>query len=179
MARKFLRLSFLLLWAPYILARGSRSSSTAPTNSTPSAPSTTAPNLSGTSVPSNSNPSSPVTNSSSTSSVSIQSGPLTIPISTYPFTPFPTPTLLPEPPVFPETDPLYPPPVSPDPVIVPDFAPAWATAYSKAQALVRVNSFAPDFLPILPFFLRCRFPTIQSSKRLILPLALAGQTVFV
>ncbi|KAF8548408.1 glycoside hydrolase family 3 protein [Imleria badia] len=145
MARMFLGLSFLLLAAPYILASGSTSSSsssasstsgnatssvpssTSPANSTSSAPSTTAPSSSGSATNSSSSP---------TSSVSTQSGPFTLPISNYPFTPFPTPTLLPEPPVFPETDPLYPPPVSPDPVIVPDFAPAWAIAYSKAQALI-------------------------------------------
>ncbi|KAG1853149.1 glycoside hydrolase family 3 protein [Suillus subalutaceus] len=41
-----------------------------------------------------------------------------------------------EPPVFPATDPLYPPPVSADPVIVPDFAPAWAAAYTKATSMI-------------------------------------------
>lgn len=158
MARKFSRLSFLLLAAPCILARDGSSSSSFPSSSAPStsgiatpsvpsnttsvsltqsAPSSTAPSSSASASPST--PSSSVTNSSS---VSTQTGPLTIPISTYPFTPFPTPTLLPEPPLFPETDPLYPPPVSSDPVVVPDFAPAWSIAYSKAQALVRVIFFA-------------------------------------
>ncbi|KAH0833832.1 family 3 glycoside hydrolase [Lanmaoa asiatica] len=41
-----------------------------------------------------------------------------------------------DPPIYPATDPWYPPPVSPDPQIVPDFGPAWATAHAKAQALI-------------------------------------------
>ncbi|KAI9459354.1 glycoside hydrolase superfamily [Boletus coccyginus] len=141
MARKFLGLSLLLLCAPHILASDTSSSSSSPSSSAPSTsgsatssvPSNTTTTSSTPSIPSSlSLPGTSVLSSSSPT----QSGPLTIPISTYPFTPFPTPTLLPEPPVFPETDPLHPPPVSPDPVIVPDFAPAWATAYSKAQALI-------------------------------------------
>ncbi|KAG9310132.1 hypothetical protein JVU11DRAFT_9747 [Chiua virens] len=83
--------------------------------------------------------------STPTSSVSTQSGPLTTPISNHPFTPFPTPTLHPEPPVFRKTDPLFPPPVSPNPVVVLDFAPAWSIAYSKAQELVGVNLFIPHY----------------------------------
>ncbi|KAN0079808.1 glycoside hydrolase family 3 protein [Tylopilus felleus] len=140
MAPKLLRLSFLLLLAPYILATSSGTSapstsgnstssvpsSTTPASSTPSAPYFTAPSLS---------PSHSGSNSSATTSPT-QSGPITLPISKYPFTPFPTPTLPPEPPVFPSTDPLNPPPVSPDPTVVPDFAPAWATAYASAQALI-------------------------------------------
>ncbi|EGO28584.1 glycoside hydrolase family 3 protein [Serpula lacrymans var. lacrymans S7.9] len=34
---------------------------------------------------------------------------------------------------FPSTDPLHPPEVSSDPTLIPDFAPAWAAAYSKAK----------------------------------------------
>ncbi|KAH7924410.1 family 3 glycoside hydrolase [Leucogyrophana mollusca] len=65
-----------------------------------------------------------------------ETGPLTLPISEYTFSPWPTPSLAPDPPVFPATDPLYPPPVSADPQIVPDFGPAWAVAHAKAQALI-------------------------------------------
>ncbi|KAI6118095.1 glycoside hydrolase superfamily [Pisolithus sp. B1] len=79
----------------------------------------------------------PVTTSSTTlTSVATETGPLTWPISEYSFTPFPTPTLAPIPPVFPETDPLNPPPVDSDYNVVPDFAPAWAAAYEKAQSMI-------------------------------------------
>ncbi|KAJ8591217.1 glycoside hydrolase family 3 protein [Rhizopogon salebrosus TDB-379] len=77
-----------------------------------------------------------VTTSTPTSYVATETGASTLPISSYSFSPFPTPTLAPEPPVFPATDPLYPPPVSADPTVVPDFAPAWATAYTKAMAMI-------------------------------------------
>ncbi|KAG2078523.1 glycoside hydrolase [Suillus decipiens] len=84
-----------------------------------------------------------ISTSTSTSSVTTsasylatETGPLTLPISQYSFTPFPTPTLAPEPPIFPATDPLYPPPVSADPTVVPDFAPAWAAAYAKATSMI-------------------------------------------
>ncbi|KAG6374229.1 glycoside hydrolase superfamily [Boletus reticuloceps] len=151
MARRFLRLSSLLLCAQCIIASSSASSfpsssasktSGSATSSTPSSttspvtstPSSAAPSSSGISTPSSSSPSSSATNS--TSSTTTQSGQLTLPISSYPFTPYPTPTLAPEPPVFPSTDPLNPPSVNPDPLVVPDFAPAWATAYSKAKTLI-------------------------------------------
>ncbi|KAI5990450.1 glycoside hydrolase superfamily [Pisolithus albus] len=79
----------------------------------------------------------PVTTTSTTpTSVATETGPLTWSISEYPFTPFPTPTLAPIPPVFPETDPLNPPPVGTDCNVVPDFAPAWAAAYGKAQSMI-------------------------------------------
>ncbi|KAH7921176.1 glycoside hydrolase family 3 protein [Leucogyrophana mollusca] len=74
--------------------------------------------------------------SASSSGVSTESGVSSTPISSYPFTPFPTPTLPPNPPVFPATDPLSPPAVSNDPQIIPDFAPAWAAAYEKAKNLL-------------------------------------------
>ncbi|KAG2065205.1 glycoside hydrolase family 3 protein [Suillus decipiens] len=64
------------------------------------------------------------------------SGVITIPLSSYSFTPYPTPTLTPDPPIFPATDPLNPPDVSNDRYIVPDFAPAWATAHQKARNLI-------------------------------------------
>ncbi|KAG1731429.1 glycoside hydrolase family 3 protein [Suillus lakei] len=69
-------------------------------------------------------------------SASTTAGVNTIPLSSYLFAPYPTPTLNPRPPVFPATDPLNPPDVSSDPHIVPDFAPAWATAYQKARNLI-------------------------------------------
>lgn len=79
----------------------------------------------------------PATTTSTTlTSVATETGPLTWPISEYPFTPFPTPTLAPIPPVYPETDPLNPPPVGTDYNVVPDFAPAWAAAYGKAQSMI-------------------------------------------
>ncbi|KAG1875716.1 glycoside hydrolase family 3 protein [Suillus subluteus] len=66
----------------------------------------------------------------------LSSGIITIPLSSYSFTPYPTPTPTPSPPVFPATDPLNPPDVSSDRHVVPDFAPAWATAYQKARNLI-------------------------------------------
>ncbi|KAG2032842.1 glycoside hydrolase family 3 protein [Suillus americanus] len=66
----------------------------------------------------------------------ISSGVITIPLSSYSFTPYPTPTPTPRPPVFPATDPLNPPDVSSDRHVVPDFAPAWTTAYQKAKNLI-------------------------------------------
>ncbi|KAJ8587371.1 glycoside hydrolase family 3 protein [Rhizopogon salebrosus TDB-379] len=74
--------------------------------------------------------------SASTSGASTQSGIITVPLSSYTFNPYPTPTLNPRPPVFPATDPLYPPVVSCDPQVVPDFAPAWATAFEKAKSFI-------------------------------------------
>ncbi|KAH7904316.1 glycoside hydrolase family 3 protein [Hygrophoropsis aurantiaca] len=74
--------------------------------------------------------------SAGSSGASTESGASSIPTSSYPFVPFPTPTLPPNPPVFPATDPLHPPDVSSDPQIVPDFAPAWAAAYTKAKNLL-------------------------------------------
>ncbi|KAG2342713.1 hypothetical protein BDR05DRAFT_341767 [Suillus weaverae] len=74
--------------------------------------------------------------SASTSGASTTTGVITIPLSSYSFTPYPTPTLNPRPPVFPATDPLNPPTVSSDPQVVPDFAPAWSIAYQKAKNLI-------------------------------------------
>lgn len=138
-------LSFVLLLVSYAVA--SNSSATIPTvsasatnSSTPVTSSTTS--LGGTSSMSSANMStsgvatSMSTTSSMTSYLATETGPLTLPISQYSFTPFPTPTLAPEPPIFPATDPLYPPPVSADPVVVPDFAPAWAAAYTKAMSMI-------------------------------------------
>ncbi|TFL07851.1 glycoside hydrolase superfamily [Pterulicium gracile] len=55
------------------------------------------------------------------------------------FTPFPLPSHKPLPPLFPSSDPLKPPAVDRSPggeaskVILPDFAPAWKTAYERAK----------------------------------------------
>ncbi|KAG9313178.1 family 3 glycoside hydrolase [Chiua virens] len=99
------------------------STSTVPTSSTnSSATATVSPSLQTTSTP--------------TSFLATETGPLTLPISEYPFSPFPTPSTPPDPPIYPATDPWYPPPVSPDPQIVPDFNPSWATAHAKALAFV-------------------------------------------
>ncbi|KAL6304989.1 family 3 glycoside hydrolase [Sparassis latifolia] len=66
-----------------------------------------------------------------------ETGPLTLTISEYPFTPFPTASSTPDPPVYPATDPLDPPPVSlAGPLVIPDFNPAWDIAYAKAQATI-------------------------------------------
>ncbi|EIW74780.1 glycoside hydrolase family 3 protein [Coniophora puteana RWD-64-598 SS2] len=74
--------------------------------------------------------------SSPTTYLATETGALTNPISYYSFTAFPTPSTTPDPPVYPPTDPLDPPPVSQDPTIVPDFAAAWATAHAKARQLL-------------------------------------------
>jgi hypothetical protein len=67
-----------------------------------------------------------------------ETGISTLPISAYLFHPFLTPTQSAIPGVFPSTDPKNPPPVQSDRKIVPDFAPAWAAAYKKAKAKVRL-----------------------------------------
>ncbi|KAF8654787.1 hypothetical protein AX16_003442 [Volvariella volvacea WC 439] len=54
-----------------------------------------------------------------------------VPVTSYTFSPFPTPSPSPIPGVFPESDPNQPPP--PESLLVPDFGPAWARAYKKAQ----------------------------------------------
>ncbi|KAG1811701.1 hypothetical protein EV424DRAFT_1349544 [Suillus variegatus] len=78
------------------------------------------------------------TTSFATTSISNASttGVITIPLSSYSSTPYPTPTLNPRPPIYPATDPLNPPSVSSDPQVVPDFAPAWSAAYQKAKNLI-------------------------------------------
>ncbi|KAH7912075.1 family 3 glycoside hydrolase [Hygrophoropsis aurantiaca] len=119
------KLSSLLMLLPFVA--GQSSSSSSPTTSASSTSSTLA------------------TISSSTTSgsaftaipgLATETGPLTLPISEYSFTPWPTPSLAPDPPLYPASDPLYPPPVSADPQIVPDFGPAWAVAHAKARALI-------------------------------------------
>lgn len=52
------------------------------------------------------------------------------------FTPFARPSQSPVSGVFPSTDPQHPPPVNDPTGSVPDFLPAWETAYSKAKAKV-------------------------------------------
>ncbi|KAF7795755.1 hypothetical protein EIP86_006922 [Pleurotus ostreatoroseus] len=64
---------------------------------------------------------------------------ITIPIAPVSFTPFPVPSDTPITGVFPETNPLNPPPVSEAPGlggILPDFGQAWETAKAKAKAKV-------------------------------------------
>ena len=63
----------------------------------------------------------------------------TLPISHYSFTPFPTPAQSAVSGGFPSSDPKNPPPVHSDLKIIPDFAPAWAVAYKKAKAKVRLK----------------------------------------
>ncbi|THH07709.1 hypothetical protein EW145_g3196 [Phellinidium pouzarii] len=58
------------------------------------------------------------------------------PATPHPFTPFPSPTQSPVAGIFPATDPLSPPPVTSDPQLIPDFNPAWTTAWTKAKALI-------------------------------------------
>ncbi|KAI1795339.1 glycoside hydrolase superfamily [Ganoderma leucocontextum] len=61
---------------------------------------------------------------------------ITLPISSYPFTPFPTPSAAtPFPDAFPATAPKNPPP--PGSQLVPDFGPSWAIARMKAQTLLK------------------------------------------
>ncbi|KZT24974.1 glycoside hydrolase family 3 protein [Neolentinus lepideus HHB14362 ss-1] len=60
-----------------------------------------------------------------------------IPISPVAFTPLPSPSNPgPIPGVFPSAVPNNPPPVSSDPTLVPDFAPAWTVAWEKAKAKI-------------------------------------------
>ncbi|KAH7924395.1 family 3 glycoside hydrolase [Leucogyrophana mollusca] len=140
---KSLRPSLLFLLLPFVAGQsGSNSTST---TSTSIASSTSDTPTSSKAASSTLTSSTLVTTSSATTSNSAstatpwpatETGPLTLPISEYTFSPWPTPSLAPDPPVFPATDPLYPPPVSADPKIVPDFGPAWAAARAKAQAMI-------------------------------------------
>ncbi|KAI1787106.1 glycoside hydrolase superfamily [Ganoderma leucocontextum] len=60
---------------------------------------------------------------------------ITLPISSYPFSAFPTPSAAPpSPDVFPATSPQAPPP--PGSQLIPDFGPSWAIAKTKAQKLL-------------------------------------------
>ena len=83
-------------------------------------------------------------NATNTNSVS-STGIITIPIAPVSFTPFPVPSDTPITGVFPETNPLNPPPVSEAPGlggILPDFGQAWETAKAKAKA--KVASYSLD-----------------------------------
>ena len=74
-------------------------------------------------------------------SATTSTSPSGYPIITYPFVPFPSPSS--EPPIpgaYPLASPSTPPPVE-SPALVPDFAPAWASAYEKAKAKVRDLTF--------------------------------------
>ena len=71
-----------------------------------------------------------------------------IPVSSYAFVPFPSPSSEPPVPgVYPLASPDTPPPVD-IPALVPDFAPAWSNAYEKARAKVSdiLDCFALDYL---------------------------------
>lgn len=134
---KSARFSSLLLLLPLAAGQSSNSTSTSTTTASTSLP---------------------TTSYSPTSYLATETGPLTLPISKYPFNPFPTPSTPPDPPIYPATDPWYPPPVSPDPQIVPDFGPAWAAAHSKAQALVSCLSLSLDAQSC--FNPTCAFPIL-------------------
>ena len=58
---------------------------------------------------------------------------ITVPISSYTFSPFPAPSDVPIPGVYPSTSPESPP--TPGSGLVPDFGPAWANAHAKAKQL--------------------------------------------
>ncbi|KAI9434687.1 beta-glucosidase [Lactarius indigo] len=80
--------------------------------------------------------SSSYSSSASGSSVLSQPPPSGVPISSYPFVPFPSPSS--EPPItgiYPLTSLNTPPPVG-NPALVPDLTPAWTNAYAKAKAKV-------------------------------------------
>ncbi|KAF8487504.1 beta-glucosidase [Russula ochroleuca] len=73
-----------------------------------------------------------------TTSISVltEPGPSVIPVTPYPFAPFPSPSSEPPiPGVYPASSPKHPPPVE-SPELVPDFASAWTRAYDKAKAKV-------------------------------------------
>ncbi|KDQ52334.1 glycoside hydrolase family 3 protein [Jaapia argillacea MUCL 33604] len=118
------------------VAANAQSSGSTTTSTTSSAASSTS-SAPASSAMSSSAMSSSVISSTSSTIPPTETGRSTLPISSYPFTPYPTPS---DPPpltgVFPSASPLNPPAVSSDPTIVPDFGPAWAEAWSKAQALV-------------------------------------------
>ncbi|KAF7975977.1 hypothetical protein HWV62_8124 [Athelia sp. TMB] len=63
-------------------------------------------------------------------------------ISSYAFSPYPSPTQAPKAGVFVPTDPTTPPPVHSDPAVLPDFGAAWAAAYTKATA--KISNFTLD-----------------------------------
>jgi hypothetical protein len=75
------------------------------------------------------------TTDTSSAAVSTETGDLTVPISSYTFSPFPTPKQTPVSGVFPATNPKDP-PAPGNASVVPDFAPAWAAAYHKAKTRV-------------------------------------------
>ncbi|KAH9476789.1 putative beta-glucosidase L [Psilocybe cubensis] len=58
------------------------------------------------------------------------------PITSYTFSPFPVPSDVPLPPVYPSVDPSNPPDVEDSLTVIPDFGPAWKAAYAKAKAKV-------------------------------------------
>jgi len=95
------------------------------------------------------------TTDTSSAAVSTETGDLTVPISSYTFSPFPTPKQTPVSGVFPATDPKDP-PAPGNASVVPDFAPAWAAAYHKAKTrvshlLTECFKQAASFVRSVPF----------------------------
>jgi hypothetical protein len=170
-------LAFVLLLVSYAVASNSSAtvSASASNSSTPGPVTSSISSTSSASI-STSGTATSVSTTSLTSYLATETGPLTLPISHYSFTPYPTPTLASEPPVFPATDPLCPPPVSADPVVVPNFAPAWAAAYTKATSMVcGVNVLNNSIF----FNFAYRSPISLLSKKSTLLQALAGLMVSV
>ncbi|KAI9432198.1 beta-glucosidase [Lactarius indigo] len=119
----------------------SSSSLSLPQSSVPTSPVSSS--LSGSGTPSSS-VSGPHSSSTSGSGVLTGTQPLPpgIPISSYPFVPFPSPSSEPPSPgVYPLASPNTTPPVD-TPGLVPDFGPAWTSAYEKAKA--KVATFTLD-----------------------------------
>ncbi|KAH9028191.1 beta-glucosidase [Lactarius pseudohatsudake] len=117
----------------------SLSPSLPPYSSVPTSPASSSSSGSGTS---SSSLSSLHSLSTSGSGVLTQPLPSGTPISSYPFVPFPSPSSEPPSPgVYPLASPNTPPPVD-TPALVPDFGPAWTSAYEKAKA--KVATFTLD-----------------------------------
>ncbi|KAF8487505.1 beta-glucosidase [Russula ochroleuca] len=133
---------FILLVAARASAAPSLSTLTSSSFPLPSSLSSTPPPSSSSSnlasLPSSGSNNSPPSVLPITTSISVltEPGPSPIPISPYPFAPIQSPSSEPPiPGVYPATSPKHPPPVE-SPVLVPNFASAWTTAYDKAKAKV-------------------------------------------
>ncbi|KAH9010565.1 glycoside hydrolase superfamily, partial [Lactarius pseudohatsudake] len=119
----------------------SLSPSLPPYSSVPTSPASSSSSGSGTSSSSLSSLHS-LSTTTSGSGVLTQPLPSGTPISSYPFVPFPSPSSEPPSPgVYPLASPNTPPPVD-TPALVPDFGPAWTSAYEKAKA--KVATFTLD-----------------------------------
>ena len=97
----------------------------------------------------NNSPPLPSSATLTTTSISVltEPGPSVIPVTPYAFEPFPSPSFVPPiPGVYPASSPKHPPPVESS-ALVPDFAPAWIRAYTKAKAKVGISNlfkYPPD-----------------------------------